>query len=382
MSLETTKQHISKLIDKSSNILVAAPEDINGDALGSTLALTSALKRMGKNAQLITPKELPKKFEFLPKINSLSYGSFQEREFVLSIKNPDNYINKPYYKKEDGLLHIYLNAKKKILEKDFRLLNSHPFDLIFTVNSQDFENLGKSFEYNPELFYETTLINIDNHTTNENFGEINLVNITSSSVSEIVMELVDFLDRNLLDKEISTLILAGLIDATRNFQSSKTTPRTFNNAALLISRGADQQGIIRHFYKTKSNNFLRLWGQVLRRLSWNKKEKLIYGIIEQRDFQKTNTSPDFPPQLFEEIKSAFPEMKTAFLIWPFQKEIKGMIYSLDLGFLEKLVSNLNGLVKNNNLFFTANIQYLDSQSENKILNEAKQRILDLINKEL
>jgi len=324
--METAKQQTSKLINKSNDILIATPENINGDALGSALALTSVLKKAGKNVQFVIPEELPKKFEFLPKINSLSQDKFQEREFVLSIKNPGNHINNLYYEKKEDLLHIYLNAKKKIEEKEILLGSSHPFDLIFTINSRDFENLGKPFEYNPKLFFEIPVINIDNHIANENFGEINLIDITSSSVSEIVMDLIDFLDRNLLDKKIATWILAGLIDATNNFQSPKTNPRTFNNAALLINRGGDQQKIVRYFYKTKSLNFLRLWGRILHKLSWNQEKKIVWGEIKQEDFQKTNTTPEYLSQIFEEIKTTFPEMKIGFLIWPSDKKIKGIIH--------------------------------------------------------
>ncbi len=387
--METTKQQISKLIDKSNNILVATPENINGDALGSALALAGTLKKLGKNAQLITPEKLPKKFGFLPKIGPLSYDTFQEREFVLSIKNPEDHINNLYFEKNNGLLHIYLNTKKKIEEKDFRLFGSHPFDLVFTVNNQDFENLGRAFEYNPELFYETPLINIDNHIANEGFGEINLIDITSSSVSEIVMELIDFLDRNLLDKDIATWILTGLIDATDNFQSSKTTPRTFNNAALLINRGGDQQQVIRCFYKTKSLNFLKLWGRILHELSWDKEKKLIRGKIRQSDFKKTNTTSEHLPQIFEEIKTAFPEMKTTLLLWsalppaspnrgesqdePSNEKVEGVIHSLNSELLKSLAPRLNGTLKNGSLLFKTN---------NLPIEKVEKQILDLIDKEL
>lgn len=371
--MEGIKQQISKLINKSNNILVATPENINGDALGGALALVGALEKMEKSVQLIIPKELPRKFEFLPKTNSLSYDKFQEREFVLTIKDPEEHINNLHYTKENGLLHIYLGTKKKIEEKDLRINSSHPFDLIFIINSRDFENLGKAFGYNPELFFETPVINIDNHVANENFGEINLVDITSSSVSEIVMGLIDFLDRNLLDKKIATWVLTGLIDATDNFQSTKTTPRTFNNAAILINRGGEQQKIIRHFYKSKTLEFLRLWGRVLHQLSWDENKKLVWGKVQEEDFQKTNTGSEYLPQIFEEIKMAFPEMKTTLLLWSAQNEIKGTIYSFNPEFLRSLALQLNGIQKNGNLFFTI---------KNLSFDEAGKKLLDLINEEM
>ena len=337
------------------------------------MALTGALEKIGKSVQLVISEELPKKFEFLPKTNSLPYDKFQEREFVLSIKDPKNQINNLYYEKEDGLLHIYLGAKNKIEEKDFRVNPSHPFDLIFTINSRDFENLGRAFEYNPELFFETPVINIDNHTANENFGEINLIDITSSSVSEIIMGLIDFLDRNLLDKNIATLILTGLIDATDNFQSPKTTPRTFNNAALLINRGGNQQEIIRYFYKTKSFEFLKFWGRILHKLSWDEKRKIVWGKVEQKDFQETNTTSEYLAQILEEIKTAFPEMKITLLLWISNEKVKGTIYALNSELLRNLTPKLSGVQKNGNLFFS---------TKNLSLDETEKQTLDLINEEI
>lgn len=382
--MEAIKQQISRLIDKSNNILVATPENINGDAFGSALAIIGALEKIGKSAKLIIPEEIPQRFEFLPKINSLSYDVLQEREFILSIKNPKNHINNLCYEKKEEFLHIYLKAKEKIEEKDLRLVRFHPFDLIFTINAQSFEGLGKAFEYNPELFFETPIVNIDNHLSNENFGEINLIDITSSSVSEIIMELIDFIDRNLLTKDIATWILTGLIDATDNFQSPRTTPRTFNNAALLINRGGEQQKIIRYLYKTKSLEFLRLWGRVLHKLSWDERKKLVWGKIRQHDFQKTTTGSECLPQILEEIKSAFPEMKTTFLLWqtPLNGETKGTIYSLNLELLKDLSHRLNGILKNNNLLFSARGGLaLGEETENIALDRMEKQILDLINEE-
>jgi len=53
--MQETKNQIANLVNKSNNILIAPPENINGDALGSSLALVLALKKLKKNSQLILP---------------------------------------------------------------------------------------------------------------------------------------------------------------------------------------------------------------------------------------------------------------------------------------------------------------------------------------
>jgi len=371
--MEGTKQQIAKLINKRNKILVATPENACGDALGSAFALVNTLKKLNKDIQVIVPEVLPKKFKFLNKhseTNPLSFHHFKEREFVLTVKNPENHINNLYYQKQDGLLHIYLKGRQEIKENEFAIKRSHPFDLIFMIKARDYEKLGKVFEYNPELFIETPVINVDNHPDNENFGEINLIDITSSSVSEIIMELIHFIDRNLLDKTIATQILAGLIDATNNFQSPGTNPRTFNNAAVLINRGGDQQRIIRYFYKTKSINFLRLWGRILHQLSQDQKHKLVWGKIEQQDFQQTNTNSEHAFQAIEEIQTNFPNMNTSFLIWNYEQELEGIVYSTNSAILKTISLEFNQKIKGNN------IVHFKINSSN--LEKIEKQLLDLI----
>ena len=378
-NVEGTKQQISKLVNKSNNILIATPENINGDTLGSAFALTDALEKTGKRAKLFIPKEIPQKLQFLPKKNSLSSDNFLEREFILSIDNPQDHINKLYYEKDNERLYLYLKGKKNIKQENLSIKPSRFFDLIFTLGVKDFESLGKAFEYNPELFFETPIVNIDNRPENGNFGEINLVDIAFSSVSELTLEIIDFLNRNLINKEVATWILTGLIDATDNFQSPKTTPRTFNNAALLINRGANQQEIIRYLYKTKSLDFLRLWGRILHKLSWDKNKNLIWGHIEEKDFKQMNTPPNSVQQIIDEIKTVFPDLKTIALFWQKSEQEKnkntnqlkvgGLIYSVNTEFVRQLSIQLNGVLKNNILFF---------EIKNSFSKEVEKQIIDLI----
>lgn len=406
------KQQTFKLIQKVKNILVIPPDPINGDALGGSLALIGVLQKLGKNARLVLSPEIPDKFNFLfkkaelltggvsfPKINSLSPDELGEREFILSIGDIDENIPEPRFGIKNNRLEIHLTSKKKIEENNIRL---HPapflYEAIFTIASQDFENLGQVFEKNPELFFETPIINIDNQPSNENFGEINLIDLTSSSTTEIVMDLIEYLNRDLLDEDIATALLTGIISATNNFQSSKTCPKTFNNAAFLINKGASQQKIIRYLYKARPLNFLRLWGGVLRKLRWDEKRKIISTIIKDIDFKRTSTSPDCLPRILEELKENFPQIKTSLILWespiprkeieqeiklattqmPLQKDINGLIYSSASGFFRSLISKLEAeqietSLKNGNLFL---------EIKDTSLEEAEKQILDLLDRVL
>jgi hypothetical protein len=121
--------------------------------------------------------------------------------------------------------------------------------------------------------------------------------------------------------------------------------------------------------------FLRLWGRILHKLSCDDDNKLVWGKIEQKDFEETTTSPECLPQALEEIKMAFPEMITTFLVWQstLDNKISGAVYSLNQEILQNLVFKLNGFIKNNNLLFNIKMPSLI---------EAEEAILNLIKEEL
>ena len=79
------------LIEKSQSILIAMPQETQGDALGSALALFFTLKKLGKNASLLIEK-IPERFQFLTNLEPSSSG-----DFVISINGSDKEISEIRY---------------------------------------------------------------------------------------------------------------------------------------------------------------------------------------------------------------------------------------------------------------------------------------------
>ena len=92
---------------------------------------------------------------------------------------------------------------------------------------------------------------------------------------------------NLIDEDIATLLLTGIITDTGSFQNANTTPKSFAVAAQLISYGARQQEIIQHIYKTKQLSQLKLWGRILSKIQTDDSHKIVWSVVTQQDFRDT-----------------------------------------------------------------------------------------------
>ncbi|MEY4723303.1 MAG: hypothetical protein RLZZ324_816 [Candidatus Parcubacteria bacterium] len=109
------------------------------------------------------------------------------------------------------------------------------------------------------------IINFDHHSTNEKFGDINVLDVTASSTAEVVY---DFLGEN--DEEVSyeasVCLLTGILTDTGIFSNAATTWTSLGAASALLRRGAKIEEVAKHLMRNKPIAALRLWGTVLARL--------------------------------------------------------------------------------------------------------------------
>ncbi len=365
-------QQALELIQKSKNILIALPESLNGDALGSALALEQALKNLGKKVEVVAQDEAPDKLRFLPGLDSLKNKLSSWRDFIISIDTSDHKISRLRYETENNVLKIFLTTPQKIEQRDVKL-EPGPFyyDLVITLDAPDLETLGQIFAANTELFFNKSILNIDHKAANEYFGEVNLVEPTAAACAEIVAGLIEKLGPNLIDQTMATLLLTGLITKTRSFQNQKTTPQALNLASLLITKGADQEKIIQQLYKTKPLSCLKLWGRLLSRLELDEARKIVWLFAEPADFVTTNTSAKDLPFILEEIYDLFPFINLGIILWP---DESGLFWVLaqarQIEWLQKINLEMGGTIKNDKLLLKT------TESEPV---KAKERLAGLLN---
>jgi phosphoesterase RecJ-like protein len=187
----------------------------DGDAVGSLVGLGRALRRIGLAPILACSDPIPDTLNFIP-------GS-------------------------DGIVG-QVDA---------------PFDLAIALDSSDVKRLG----HFPKLpgFSDVPLLNIDHHSTNLNFGDVDLVDVRTSSTAEIVLRLLDTLAVP-LDADTATALLTGIVGDTRGFRTNNVTPQVLEAALRLMKAGASLPYVSLHALDSRPTAAIRLWRTALARL--------------------------------------------------------------------------------------------------------------------
>lgn len=325
------QQQIFEQIKNSQKVLICFKQKWDGDALSGALAIFLLLKKMNKQADIVCQDFiLPKNFSFLPQTDQIKTTLGSIKNFVISLDLTKGKVKNFSYDTKDNMLNIYLTPESGSLdEKNIRFKSgSYKYDLIITLGSDSLETLGQAYENNSDFFFNTPIINIDHNPENEQYGQINLVELTKTSTSEIIFDLVEQYDLNLLDQEISNCLLAGMIAKTKSFRTPNVTPRALNIASQLILNGAERDLIIQYLYRTKSINTLKLWGKVLARIKNDPSYKMVWSYLTQKDLIELNMQNPDLSEVIEELIISSPEAEIIILLFENEKHtISGLLYS-------------------------------------------------------
>ncbi len=242
----TTTQKLRDFITTSQSIGIAVGKNPSIDEMGAALALYLSFTTLQKKVSIASPTEAIVELSSLVGIdrvrNKLDASgadlvvSFPYRES----EEGESEIQKVSYTIENGYLNIVVKAGNNGLsfsDKDVRYSRGGGGapSVVFIIGTPRLSDLGSLFDVN-EL-KDTKIVNIDNKTDNQNFGDVVLVSPRFSSVCEQVASIIKALDLP-LDVDIAQNLLSGISHATSNFQKSNTSYMAFEMAAFLMQKGA------------------------------------------------------------------------------------------------------------------------------------------------
>jgi len=323
-------EEVLEQIKKAKNILVVFNKNWNGDSVASALAMFLFLKKIGKKAGIVSENfEDNELYSFLPSYNVIGKKLESERNFVISLDTSRIKIDKVKYVTEENKLNFVITPKDgDFSEDDVKAEMSGPaYDLIIAIDTPDLESLGSVYDNNTGFFYETPIVNIDHHANNEKFGQVNFIKLVSVSTAEILFSLFRGFDPGLVDSEIATCLLAGMISKTKSFKTENLTPKSLSDAAELISLGARREEIVNNLYRSRSFGVLRLWGRVLARLNSEGDDKLIWSALSKSDFEKTDTDENDIKEVIDELIANIPQAEVIVIIFESDGKTKAIVYS-------------------------------------------------------
>lgn len=368
----TSKQQIQEMIKKCSCPLILIPQNPDGDALGGALALFLLLQKKGKNPEISCSTAIPEKFLFFPSQESIKHNISNERLYKISINIQEDDIKELSYEQAKDALSIFLTTKTDTLSNDSINLDQSKFkyDLIITVGSPDLESIGRVYFDNTELFFQTPIINIDHHASNEFFGTVNFVEVTFPSTAEVIADLMENIFSESLDDRIATLLLAGIIAETNNFQNPNISPKTFILAASLLSAGANQEEIVKQFYKTKPLPVLKLIGQIINNLNFDPHFSLAWAPLSKEDFEKNESNPADIDMAINELVNNSKDIDSLLISYADSEKMIGNIWMDKKYDIKKLASALNGESKSHKIIVSG-FEPTIEKFEEKILSALK-----------
>lgn len=243
-------QQIQNLVNAAHKVLVLTHKDPGVDAMASALALYLALSKMGKDVTVAMESQPLVEVANLVGIDKVRTG-LDGKNLVLTYQPAavGDFTNVKYMdeQKSDGTtsdsFKLAISTREgftpDLSKFQFSFTGSGNFDLVFTVEILEPSQAGTL--YDPNLFANTPIINIDNHDPNRDYGKFNLVEPDAASISEIVTFFLRAVNAQ-LDGDIAGNLYQGIANATNNFQSEKVAAATFEAAAICLRSGAKGKG--------------------------------------------------------------------------------------------------------------------------------------------
>ena len=262
------KEIIDKLPDDKI-ILLGGHQNTDYDSIGSVYALTLFLNKIGKKAfMLLEEKDIPK------------LDWFGNTEFIISnIEINDNY--------------------------NFILLDS---------NRKSRLGIFESYFDNADI-----TINIDHHENNNNEADYIFVDKDISSTSEIIFNLINLYNK--IDKDIATLLYAGIASDTNSFYR-RVTSNTMRVASNLLKYNIDSTNIIKNVCKNITLEETKILSDMLSNIKYS---SFHYIVMDRNNPLYKDVDYNI---LFKKLASIIYDIEEIKLIGLFLIELDGSISGL------------------------------------------------------
>ena len=244
---------IADALRANERFLVVTHESPDGDALGSLLAMTLALRSLGKDAFMYMAGELP-----LPR----EYG----------------------FMRLEGLSR---NAPSDVAER-----------VLVAVDCAKAERIG-----DPEVATKAPLvINVDHHHDNTRFGDLNLIVADASSTGEVLRDIFTELGVA-LTPEIAEPLYIALVTDTGRFQYSNTTPKALRLAAELVDAGADVHAVFQQVYESLEFAKLKLLARALDLAEVLEGGRIVVSHLLRDDFAEVGAAEPYSEGIIDYLRA-------------------------------------------------------------------------------
>jgi bifunctional oligoribonuclease and PAP phosphatase NrnA len=205
-------QDILSVIRINSSFLITSHEGPDGDAVGSSLALASFLRKIGKDVCVHLCDQVPELYVFLPGAGSV--------------------VN-------------------HIPDRDF--------DVAFVLDIGEFSRAGEEFCTFSRI---GTTINLDHHLGCDNFGGHNLIDSQAAATGVLVYRVISAFGYP-MDRETALCLYVSIITDTGSFRYSNANPEAFAIAGEMVGYGINAWDVAEQLYENQPRKRLELLAKCL-----------------------------------------------------------------------------------------------------------------------
>jgi len=239
--MEDPKQQLIERLKSANNVLVTVSRNPSVDQLASCIGLSLLLNKQGKHAAAVFSGEVPSTLEFLKPEDTIEKNTDSLQDFIISLDKSK--ADKLRYKVEDNIVRIFITPYKTSISQEDLEFSEGDFnvDVVVALGVRQQEDLDETIVAHGRILHDATVTSI-NTAPDGGLGSINWYDPQASSLSELVTELTQALGGpDLLDNQIATALLTGIVSETARFSNDKTSSRTMSASAALMGAGANQQ---------------------------------------------------------------------------------------------------------------------------------------------
>jgi phosphoesterase RecJ-like protein len=245
---------VANALRSHDRFLVSTHENPDGDALGSLLAMTLALRRLGKDAvmYLAGTAPLPGEYAFM------------------------------------GLAEIQRELPRDLEER-----------VLVAVDCAKADRLGGDAEL---LQRAVAVVDIDHHHDNTRFGDVNLIVPDASSTGEVLRDVFRELGVE-VTPELAEPLYIALVTDTGRFQYTNTTPKALRLAAELVEAGADIHRVFQGIYESVEFAKLKLLARALERAEVFEGGRVVVSHLLRRDFQEVGAVEPYSEGIIDYLRA-------------------------------------------------------------------------------
>src|ERR1051326_417801 len=253
----TQKAGLSAVIDalrSHDRFIVTTHENPDGDALGSLLAATLALRQLGKDASMYLAGHAPLPGEYA----FMELGELQRQ--------------------------LPADAEGRV---------------VLAVDCANESRLGPD----PEILHQSPFtIDVDHHHDNTRFGDVNLIVADASSTAEVLRDVFAELGVDVTPEIAETLYIA-LVTDTGRFQYANTTPKALRRAAELVEAGADVHRVFQGVYENVQFAKLKLLARALERAQVYEGGALVVSYLLRGDFAAVGAAEPYREGIIDSLRA-------------------------------------------------------------------------------